>query len=224
MGEDKYINGYKIPPGYTFFENFGRRFQAGDIDQDIYWFNNIHPHTLDQKNPEYKKIIAQCKRDTKNLGNALQTQMDEMGVPFWTRRRAIKKSLKNTHRKVSFFIKPVFFSTSVDVPKEDRMYNDSTWDAFMLHFDENHKYHMPRFWVSDKKYIDDFRMLITKRVGQVKEALSEHYGDWEKMAIILAHILEEAYRKHYFGKNFNETHQKLPKKTFLQWLRDIFIS
>jgi hypothetical protein len=163
MGNYLTLEKVRIPPGFTQIKQDPI---LSSIPQDkIRWLNNKIAFLFDPKNLGYLAFMKQCKDDTKHLAKYLHIEASERDLSVWLKRSRIPGSKKH-FRKMSFLIRPPYFSTNMEKNKDNRMQLDENRDNFILHFDQNHILQKVRYWHSSDRNINYFRTIICSEIGK----------------------------------------------------------
>lgn len=181
----------KIPPGYIEIpaERVGRI--AQDISQNIRWLNKEVAYVFNPRDPEYLRFAEQCREDSKAFARALHEEFKKQGCPVWTKP---SKAPATGYRKMSFLIRPPFFSSMESAKANTRMDKSDDRDNFVLHFDEDHTLQTVRYWsVKDEKdpsaeSINRFRNYLTSCLTDEGAFFKENYGNWPVIAKKIATI------------------------------------
>lgn len=191
------VEGVLIPPGYVLFN---RNIHDIDVLKDrIRWLNNAVCFVFDPENGEYLDFLQQCRNDTAALSLALEQEFSNRVMPFTTQTSKKIKGSKASYKRVSFLIRPVFFSTEIDTQKTDknRWQSHPDRDVLVLHFDPAHNFQFSRCNVPTN--IDpcnlgsyELRNILSGIICEHAREMSECYGAWKAMASQICDYIKEA--------------------------------
>jgi hypothetical protein len=198
--EKRVVEGVVIPPGYEAVHTLEEALNP-TIKDSVRWLNRNVAFVFDPGNAEYLEFLERCRVDSRSLAKALDQELKERGVPVWLKAEDKMPRSKTHFRKMSFLIRPPFFSSNQAKSHENRMQKDSDRSNFILHFDEDHTLQIVRFWKPDAVEGESesrrvyktlgIRLGITMALENEKEFFKENYGKWEVIAKKVADILED---------------------------------
>ncbi|MDP3728463.1 MAG: hypothetical protein Q8R18_03330 [bacterium] len=187
--EGMYIKGVKIPAAYTPLAKWLAG-NPGKNPSNIRFFegNKKFPFVFDNENAVYKTFDVRCREDTKKLGKAILQGLEERNLPLLGSSKKFPSSKKNNFLRLSALIRTPYFSSEEE--KWDRWKGDGL--AFVLHFDENHLFHLARVYIHGK---DNSNISLLKNnavyiLNTEKDMLTYSYGNWAEMARVLLDAIE----------------------------------
>ncbi len=183
-------NGIRIPSGYIPLDVWQKKHYSEQVNgNSIRVFEGKYTFVFDKENKDYQLFLEQCKEDTKNLRKEFTKELKTRDLPLRGTQSRVGVNVKANTFSVSFLIRPPFFASQEDKSEENRWQGKGL--DFVLHFDEDHRFHTARFMWNGFSRLSVFKHDAIKDLNNAAQALSGSYGDWPLMAKILADILEK---------------------------------
>jgi len=184
------IDGLKIPEAYTPLEEWEQAHPGkAPPPSSLRKMNGTIPFIFDETNQKYQKFFSQCQEDTKSLGKAITHELDARDLPLWPSQKKFSPAKKKKYMKLSFIIRPIFFSSEEEKTEATRWQGEGI--SFVLHFDENHIFQFARLQYGRLSNINFFKNRVVNELLKKRELLAEAYGNWPLTAKIIVDICEE---------------------------------